>query len=76
MYQHDGLISGYSSVIFFVPEFKIGGAFVGNSENAGSIGSGIVRIPHHFPRVSVADNELDLEGNSGRTRRGPAIRKT
>lgn len=40
--QHDGLISGFSSVHFFVPDFKVGGVFLGNSENAGSIGSGVL----------------------------------
>lgn len=40
--QHDGLISGFSTVHFFVPEFKVGGAFFGNSVNAASVGSGIL----------------------------------
>lgn len=40
--QHDGLISGFSSVHFFFPDFKVGGVFLGNSENAGSIGSGVL----------------------------------
>lgn len=40
--QHDGLISGFSSVHFFFPEFKVGGVFLGNSENAGTVGSGIL----------------------------------
>ncbi|KAL6907228.1 beta-lactamase/transpeptidase-like protein [Trichoderma evansii] len=35
---HDGCIAGSSSIHFFIPDFKFGGAIFGNSDDAGYLG--------------------------------------
>jgi hypothetical protein len=40
---HDGVIPGFGSRFFFLPDFKFGGVILGNSSGAGSVASILIR---------------------------------
>ncbi|KAJ5619711.1 hypothetical protein N7510_003695 [Penicillium lagena] len=70
--SHDGLVQGFGSTHFFLPDFKFGGAIFGNSDAAGEIAlilmreliDEVLKVPHsERPDWTKIESDLYPENN-------------
>jgi len=77
---HNGVIPGFASRFFFLPDFKFGAAIMGNSDGAGSVATilarelidEVLKVPEADRRL-VAQNGSNKKAHASAKNRQPAV---